>query len=316
MSYVNNVHASQWIEENMPENGLFRVYWSETGPGCGNSVPSFEDTGLPVRYEFMCKDGKRADGVSTGWWPNGLLKNQYTWKNGKYHGPFIDWHSYKGGVKKEERNYKDGKRDGLTTFWYGNGQKKAEINYTDDLINGKLKRWYQDGSIMYETEFENGSGVDKAYYENERIKHREIYTDGKREGLWTEWYENGQKKSEAIYKLKILDNNPDTFDGYLQGLNTFWYENGEKEREDTFKDGKKDGISQAWNKNGVLLYKIFYNNGELNKKDIRTFPHEGDPDYVLFVNVQECIKEKDSIIKKLNKSFYKELIGIDNASKK
>ena len=105
-------------------------------------------------------------------------------------------------------------------------------------------------------------------------------------------------------------------DGIPYGLETFWYENGEKEREDTYKDGKKDGISQAWNKNGVLLYKIFYNNGELNKKDIRTFPHEGDPDYVFSVNVQECIKEKDSIIKKLNKSFYKELIGIDNASKK
>jgi antitoxin component YwqK of YwqJK toxin-antitoxin module len=179
------------------------------------------------------------------------------------------------------------------------------MNYTDDLITGKLKRWYQDGSIMYETEFENGSGVDKAYYENERIKHREIYTDGKKDGLWTYWYKNGQKELEINYK-----------DGKEDGLETQWYENGQKRLEGTHKDGKKDGISRAWNKNGVLLYKIFYNNGEWNKKDIRTFPHEGDPDYVLSVNVQECIKEKDSIIKKFNKSFYKELIGIDNASKK
>ena len=86
MSYIKGEYASKWIEENIPENGLFRVYWTEDGNA------SFEDTGLPVRYEFMCKNGKRADGVSTGYWPDGSLKNQYTWK--------------------------DEKQDGLQTFWY------------------------------------------------------------------------------------------------------------------------------------------------------------------------------------------------------
>ncbi len=282
MSYINNVHASQWIEENMPENGLFRVYWTEKdGPGYANSIPSFEDTGLSVRYEFMCKNGKRADGVSTGWWPDGSLKNQYTWKDGKYHGLFIDWHDYKGGYKKEERNYKDDKLDGLWTNWYDNGQKEAEITYKDHLICGKLKRWYRDGSVMYETEFENGCGIDKVYYQNGQKKSEGTYKNGKQDGLWIDWHPNGQKSWERSYK-----------DGDEDGLTTGWYENGQKEREEIFKDRHRNGSSTRWNKNGQEIFEMIYEEGKIISKT---------------VNVDVCGREKDYIIKKFSKEFYEKI---------
>ena len=29
MSYINGYNADVWIEQNHPENGLFRVYWKD-----------------------------------------------------------------------------------------------------------------------------------------------------------------------------------------------------------------------------------------------------------------------------------------------
>ena len=53
---------------------------------------------------------------------------------------------YPNGKKKEEITYKDGKKDGLFTWWYGNGKKEYEGTYK----NGKkfsIKEWNEDGSF-------------------------------------------------------------------------------------------------------------------------------------------------------------------------
>ena len=39
-----------------------------------------------LRYEWNYKDGKRADGKSYGWWPNGKQKIIRNWKDGKHYG--------------------------------------------------------------------------------------------------------------------------------------------------------------------------------------------------------------------------------------
>ena len=46
-----------------------------------------------------------------------------------------------------EGNYKDGKVDGLYTFWYKNGQKSYEESYKDGLRDGKFTGWYESGEI-------------------------------------------------------------------------------------------------------------------------------------------------------------------------
>ena len=50
------------------------------------------------------------------------------------------------GQKKFEGSFKDGKKDGPFTWWYGNGKKEYEGTYK----NGKkisVKEWNEDGSI-------------------------------------------------------------------------------------------------------------------------------------------------------------------------
>ncbi len=56
--------------KNNPENGLFRVYWKDIIDNWHGSATLNPDEGEGLRYEWYYKDGKRADGVSKGWWPN------------------------------------------------------------------------------------------------------------------------------------------------------------------------------------------------------------------------------------------------------
>ena len=52
---------------------------------------------------------------------------------------------YSNGQKKEGGTYKDGKKDGLLTFWYENGRKRAEQTYKEgEEISEKC--WDKDGN--------------------------------------------------------------------------------------------------------------------------------------------------------------------------
>ena len=86
--------------------------------------------------------------------------------------------------------------------------------------------------------------------------------NGKKDGLWTEWYPN-KRKLEETYKQGILDGSVSLFykngqrewrhtynNGQFEGLWTFWYENGQKMKEGSFECGDSTGIWIWWNKNG------------------------------------------------------------------
>ena len=127
-----------------------------------------------------------------------------------------------------EEYYKDGKLNGLSTWWHENGQKKNENHYKDGKLNGLSTWWYENG----------------------QKKNENHYKDGKLNGLSTWWYENGQKETENHYK-----------DGKLNGLSILWYENGQKELENHYKDGKLNGLSTCWHENGQIEGEGFFKDG-------------------------------------------------------
>ena len=84
----------------------------------------------------------------------------------------------KNGKKWWEKNYKDGKRDGLVVEWHENGKKRMEKNWKDGKRNGLQEQWYENGQKMHESNFK----------------------DGETDGLVVFWHANGQKQREANYK--------------------------------------------------------------------------------------------------------------------
>ena len=102
-------------------------------------------------------------------------------KNGVMYLPQSD-KPYSGDVSKLDNfgktllkgTYKNGKKDGLWTWWYENGQKRRERTFKDGEQDGLWTQWYENG----QKDFEN------------------LWKDGKLDGLSTFWYEYGQKMGE------------------------------------------------------------------------------------------------------------------------
>ena len=158
MSRINGKLAEGWIEENHPENGLFKVYWTDVkGPHDGSAT--FEPTEDGIRYEWYYKDGKMADGISKGWFPKNCnlpthLKVKRTWKDGKRDGLSTEY--YENGQKKWEGTWKDGLRDGLYTRWYENGQKMEQRTHKDGKRDGLGTWWYDNGQMKSEKTYKDG----------------------------------------------------------------------------------------------------------------------------------------------------------------
>lgn len=96
-------------------------------------------------------------------------------ENEPFTGVYIE--HYSNGHNSIEINYKDGRKNGLSTGWDENGKKHVQINFIDDKQNGLATVWYENGQKMSEMN----------------------YIDGKQNGLTTVWHENGQKLGESSY---------------------------------------------------------------------------------------------------------------------
>ena len=127
--FANETETDNGVTYDLPENGTFEVYW-------GNGQ---------LRYQWDYKDGKRADGESKGWWPDGSWKQIKTFKDGELNGRCVEW--YGDGQKRVEALYKDGKLHGLQTWWWENGEKWKEGTYKEGLL------WDTDSDKPYTGEW-------------------------------------------------------------------------------------------------------------------------------------------------------------------
>tara|TARA_Y100000310_G_C20598168_1_gene771600 strand:+ start:990 stop:1457 length:468 start_codon:yes stop_codon:yes gene_type:complete len=152
MSDINGKFAEDWIEENHPENGLFRVYWKDVKSVYSGGATLDPDEGEGLRYEWYYKDGKRADGISKGWYPSGQLKQTQTWKDGKENGLRTVW--YENGQKREEGILVDG--SGKYTHWYQDGQKSGEGTIKDEKNDGLWITWNKSGQKVWEGIYKDG----------------------------------------------------------------------------------------------------------------------------------------------------------------
>ena len=67
------------------------------------------------------------------------------------------WNIFADSVLVAQGTYKDGKPDGLWTYWHKNGQMKEEGRFKEGVKYGIWVEWYPDGEIMWKGEWENGT---------------------------------------------------------------------------------------------------------------------------------------------------------------
>jgi antitoxin component YwqK of YwqJK toxin-antitoxin module len=91
-----------------------------------------------MKYERNAKD-ELLDGSSIFLNPDGIIQENFVYKEGKLHGPFSLFNIH--GQKTHTGNYRNGKKNGLFIWWYRNGQKWVEIKYKNNAI---IKRFEWD----------------------------------------------------------------------------------------------------------------------------------------------------------------------------
>ena len=76
---------------------------------------------------------------------------------------------YENGQKKVEATYKDGKAEGLVTWWHenGHGQKASETTYKDGKPEGPSIVWHRNGQKYIERTWKDGKEVSKTKWDEE-----------------------------------------------------------------------------------------------------------------------------------------------------
>ena len=114
---------------------------------------------------------------------SGQVMSKGSFKNGKLHGPVIDYDKYYNGY---HRNFKDGLQHSITKVYYSLGhqhsfgQLKLELNYKDGVRDGFIRSYYENGNL-----------TSKGYFKN-----------GKEDGLWEYFNEDGSIKKLKFGKME------------------------------------------------------------------------------------------------------------------
>jgi hypothetical protein len=76
------------------------------------------------------------DGTSTLYYPDGKVKKEMSYRNGRKEG---NWKTYdKAGHLVSNLHYHEGRLDGLCRHYYDNGKTKDEISYRNGKVSNKI----------------------------------------------------------------------------------------------------------------------------------------------------------------------------------
>jgi len=92
------------------------------------------------------------------YYENGQKKWERSYKDRQLIGPVTWW--YESGKKKKELHHKyGGKMHGPATWWYENGQKMLEKNYKDGKLDGLFIAWNEKGKEIKRKKYKEGELV-------------------------------------------------------------------------------------------------------------------------------------------------------------
>ena len=158
-----------------------------------------------------------------------------------------------------EGNYKNGKRDGIFTFFvfdsldHSKKYKIWEQTFVNDRLNGKWRTFNLKGTMVSYQTYKNDTlkGIARSYWiDGESIMWEQEFFNGPNKFIVREFHKPG------ILKLERMIEN-----GILNGPAKSFYEDGKLMEEIYFKDGKYDKTRKYYHPNGQLWIEQEYKNG-------------------------------------------------------
>lgn len=211
------VLTSRETYQNGQKEGLTEIYYA--------------DGSISERIMFRSDE---KDGLWEQYFNNGNPKLQATVVDGvKYDGKYTTY--YPDGIKMEEGNYIDGKKE--SSWYHFNEDGSIHIIYV-----------YRDDEV--EEEFPKNGTFD-IYWPNDIQRAEYTYKNGKRHGPFKEWFNKGEWRNE------------ERVDEYGNRYPVQKLYGTQLRREGTFKDGKLHGEVITYNEDGTIKKKANYEMGEL-----------------------------------------------------
>ncbi|WP_144894896.1 toxin-antitoxin system YwqK family antitoxin [Lutibacter sp. Hel_I_33_5] len=133
-------------------------------------------------------------------------------------------------------------------------QNKGVWFYQNVPFNGFAISYFDNNQLKEKTGFYNGKrqGIVKKWFSSGNIKLEYFYNQNRIEGLYKSWWDNGQKSSELIYT-----------NGVQNGIEKKWYPSGKIAKIRNVLNGKENGLQKAWLENGKLYVNYEAKNGRV-----------------------------------------------------
>jgi antitoxin component YwqK of YwqJK toxin-antitoxin module len=137
------------------------------------------------RNELEFRDGRFLDGTNffTGtvveFYAPGQLKSRSNILNGLAEGLSQGW--FTNGVLQVTESFTHGVSNGERIKFYESGQKLSVACIVDGQLQGRYQRWHDNGHLAEQVNLTNGvaSGEALAYYADGSLKSRVLLADGK-----------------------------------------------------------------------------------------------------------------------------------------
>lgn len=222
--FENNALVEKGAYKEGVKNGLLTRYNSD---------------GTTVKEEIPFTDGK-VDGIVKYYYLDGSLEKEKGFKNGVEYGPERSW---RHGADKPhiERNYFEGKPD---------GRQYAEISSnTGDYIEvAHFEKGVPTGEFL------------QTYVDSGEVKMRGSYSDGGKDGVWTEIRHDGKIVSEVTWA-----------DGKRNGPTKSFFTDNSVEKITMYADDKREGIETTFRYDGGRIASEYNYAGDKKAGEYRLY---------------------------------------------
>ena len=144
------------------------------------SGPEFRRDALVLREGryYRPDDPVPFAGVVTACYPGGQRQYRCGVSNGLLEGLSEGW--YSNGLKQVDEPFRAGVSHGVRVKWYENGRKQSEVNIVTGKLAGVFRRWYDTGALAEEVHMRNGNpdGVARSFYPSGHLKGEAHLKDG------------------------------------------------------------------------------------------------------------------------------------------
>ncbi|MBN4067190.1 toxin-antitoxin system YwqK family antitoxin [Simkania negevensis] len=255
----------QKIQEGENEDGLPSGTWIEYFPPEQDKEEKTSEQPLRIKKKSIHQDNPNYTKV-TEFSSNGEMEAEYTAKEGKPDG-VITFYFPNKRVKSKGRLV-NGNKEGAWEHFYEQGQRKAQELYVGGEQHGEYKEWHETKEDEAKEESDDSEPL---------LKTTGSLIAGKKDGLWVEHFPRGTIKSETNYAAGAMHGKQTEYWPLIPGEETqriraegqytmdkqdgkwaSYYLNGNIQSEGSFVQGVQEGYAAEYynaKKNGSAMAK-------------------------------------------------------------